>query len=537
MPHAPRCAARGPALRACLLPLATLAALTGCDPWSRLDPVGETDLDEALWSDQLVAAGDRVYVRLPHAGALLELAPDGTVHQVDLDGAAPEQVIPLPSGAEAFVFARWPICAEDDEDIVLVDECPEDSLEEGSELRLVSGHRTDGTYALAPHFNTLQFSPDGQTAVAFLDPAEGGYPEVSGIADLTEVVFLPMGGGAPLAVSTGSSPKQVLFTTEADGTNDRAVILSTSQVVVVDVATAEVLVTYPLALDVDTVIVPEQALVAGGGRYCLLAVDGGRELYRLDLINESIDIEDLEGIPALLAELQLGEGSAEVATLVGYEDIAALDVLDGLTNERVQRFSLDHPVNRTLQVGQTLIAWSTQSDVYKDVYVIDLETDEVDEQRAGNPLRSLRLSDDGRFAVGEMGPDSYGDGSAQDNLHGLFVLELGEGQPTNLALSSAPVGMALSTRGEQSFVLLLLEGDDQLYKVDLSRPSFATPVELPAPPRSLVRLADGRVAIAHASPLGLVSFYDPANDEVSSIAGFATMDMLNEPTLPRRADD
>jgi hypothetical protein len=35
----------------------------------------------------------------------------------------------------------------------------------------------------------------------------------------------------------------------------------------------------------------------------------------------------------------------------------------------------------------------------------------------------------------------------------------------------------------------------------------------------------------------LVSFYDPANDEVSSIAGFATMDMLNEPTLPRRADD
>ena len=45
MPHAPRCAARGPALRACLLPLATLAALTGCDTWSRLDPVCEPALD------------------------------------------------------------------------------------------------------------------------------------------------------------------------------------------------------------------------------------------------------------------------------------------------------------------------------------------------------------------------------------------------------------------------------------------------------------------------------------------------------------
>ena len=532
-----RCALRGLSPRVLLLLPLGLSALTGCDPWGRLQPADELWLDEALWSDQLVAAGDRVYVTLPAAGALLEIAPDGAVREVDLEGAAPAGVVPLPAGAEAFVFVRWPVCTDADQDIVLVDECPSDALEEASELRLVAGHQTSATYALAPHFNHIEFSPDGATAVAFLDPAAGGTPEVSGVADLTEVVFLPLDGGTPLAVSTGSAPTQVLFTTDAEGRNDRAVVLSTSQVVVVDVATADVLVTYPLALDVDTVIVPDQALVAGGGRYCLLAVAGGRELYRLDLVNESIDIEDLDGVPALLAELPLGDEGAEIATLVGYSDRPALDVLDGLTNERVQRFELDHPVNRSLQIGQTLVAWSTLSPSYKDVYIIDLETSAVDEQRAGNPLRRLEATEDGRFLVGLMNQDSgSAEGGAQDDLFGLFVMELGARQPTNLALASAPVGLAISTREGQSFALLLLEGDDQLYKVDLSRPSFATPVELPAPARSLVALDDGRVAIALSSAVGLVSFYDPASDAVQTVAGFASLDLLAPPELPRRAD-
>jgi hypothetical protein len=464
-----RCALRGLSPRVLLLLPLGLSALTGCDPWGRLQPADELWLDEALWSDQLVAAGDRVYVTLPAAGALLEIAPDGAVREVDLEGAAPAGVVPLPAGAEAFVFVRWPVCTDADQDIVLVDECPSDALEEASELRLVAGHQT--------------------------------------------------------------------ITTDAEGRNDRAVVLSTSQVVVVDVATADVLVTYPLALDVDTVIVPDQALVAGGGRYCLLAVAGGRELYRLDLVNESIDIEDLDGVPALLAELPLGDEGAEIATLVGYSDRPALDVLDGLTNERVQRFELDHPVNRSLQIGQTLVAWSTLSPSYKDVYIIDLETSAVDEQRAGNPLRRLEATEDGRFLVGLMNQDSgSAEGGAQDDLFGLFVMELGARQPTNLALASAPVGLAISTREGQSFALLLLEGDDQLYKVDLSRPSFATPVELPAPARSLVALDDGRVAIALSSAVGLVSFYDPASDAVQTVAGFASLDLLAPPELPRRAD-
>ena len=521
-----------------LSPLLALAALA-CDPWGRLDPDGWGEINEALWDDQITAVGDTLYVKLPHAGRLLSIDAKGEVREVDLDGARPERVIGLPSGEGAFVFASLPICEDNDKDIIFVDDCPEELLSTESEVSRINGFRSAGEVALKPHFNTVSFSPDGATAVAYFSGSVS-VADIQGVVDLTEVVFQPLSpaDAAPIAVSTGSTPSDVLFTTDANGLNDRAVIMSSSQVMVVSLATGEVQVTYHLALDVDTVIVPQDALVAGGGRFVLLSETSSRELYRLDLVNQSIDIEDLEDSPSSLTEVRLPESvGGDIASAITYTSVGAIDLLDGLTNETIQRYDLDHAVNRLQQSGELLIAYNSLYDELKDLYIIDLATNVVDEHRPENPLSSVQVSADQAYLVGLMRTDGAGDGSNADSLNGLYVMDLADRKEANLALSSAPVGSALVERDGQSFVLLLLEGDETLYKVDLAAPSFAVPVELPASPRSIVARADGRIAISHESPLGLISIYDPASDEIETIHGFANVGLLSQPTLPRRGDD
>ena len=527
---------RAPARR--LSPLLALAALA-CDPWGRLDPSGSTGVDQPLWDEQLTVVGDSLYVPLPYAGALLNISAEGDVREVDLDGARPERIIGLPAGDAAYVFVRWPVCEDDSKDIVYEDDCPPELLEEATEVRQVEGQRTVELVDIAPHFNSIGFSPDGRNAVAYFS-GNLGSAEIQGVVDLTEVVFQPLDGGAPIAVSTGSTPTDVLFTTDADGINDRAVILSSSQVMVVSLSTGEVQVTYHLALDVDSVIVPQDAMVAGGGRYALLSVAGARELYRLDLVNKSIDIEDLQDSPSTLTEVRLPEAAGgALASAISYSNVGAVDLLDGLTNERLEAYTLDHPVNVVFQSGDLLIAYNSATDAYKDVYLIDLATNEVDEHRANNPLSSVQITVDQGFLVGLMRPESSstGEGTYADGLPGLYVLDLNTRLEANLALGSSPVGYELVERDGQSFVLLLLEDDETLYKVDLTRPSFAEPVELPAPARDIAARADGRIAISHNSALGLISIYDPATGDIETIHGFANVGLLSTPTLPRRADD
>ena len=51
----------------------SLSLVAGCDPWGNLPRGDLYELDDELWSDDVVAAQDGLYVRLPHAGQLLRL--------------------------------------------------------------------------------------------------------------------------------------------------------------------------------------------------------------------------------------------------------------------------------------------------------------------------------------------------------------------------------------------------------------------------------------------------------------------------------
>ena len=96
------------------------------------------------------------------------------------------------------------------------------------------------------------------------------------------------------------------------------------------------------------------------------------------------------------------------------------------------------------------------------------------------------------------------------------------------------MGVALVDNEESSHALVLLEGLDYLLHVDLAVPSDAAQVDLEAPSVSIGAMPDGRFAIAHDSPLGLITFLNPETLEQQVVSGFAMADLLVDDTLPNR---
>ena len=153
-----------------LLLLAGLGALAAaCNPFGDMGGDGESWLEVSTWSPDLVAINDGLYIQLPEAGALARVTDDGKYSRVDLAGATPIRMVGTPDSEQVLVFARWPTCEDPSEDIVLVENCPEDKLGYDAELAIVADGRRTGAASIPAHMNALAFSPDGQTAVAYLD--------------------------------------------------------------------------------------------------------------------------------------------------------------------------------------------------------------------------------------------------------------------------------------------------------------------------------------------------------------------------------
>jgi DNA-binding beta-propeller fold protein YncE len=517
-----------------LLPL----VLMSCDPFNNLPNNADWYLDEPLWDADVAAAIDGIYVRLPAAGELIRIADGGAVTLVDLDGARPTRLLPVPGDADGrlLVFAEWPSCPDDDPEIITVDDC----IDEGekiswkAEIAVVQDGRRLGAADIPSHMNAVAFSPDGSTAVAYLDPDTADLSDVEGIIDLTEVVFIPMDGGATQSVSIGFSPSNILF----DEASTKAVIMSRSKVVVVDIETGEKVVEYPLTLDADQVVDPSDAVLTPDGEYVLVSIEGANELYKLNLLEYSIDIEDLDAPPADLA-VDAGIDS----TLIVYSNLAKLDVLSHddyeLEDPAIQ---LDDPVTGILlHDGEAVLYNNTGASVH-DVYRLNLETRELTEFVVGNPVSSMQISPDGAYAVGILRPETTNSGGidgTQDANWGMSVIEMGtdSDDAVSLILGAEPVGLALTADDSGTYALLLLSGEEYLLHVDLSRPSAAQVIDLPAPPTGIGETPDGEFYITHESPLGLVSMLDPTTLDLTTTAGFAAANLLAEDTLPRRGEE
>lgn len=504
-----------------------LLALTACDPWNTWPGQGWEDIDSPLWDADVVNATDGTYVRLPHAQRLVRVNADGSFQGIDLDGATPQRILPTPDGEQVLVFARWESCDDPDPDIVTPDDCDSDDLVVNAELARVQDGTRQDVYDVPAHMNSLAWSPDGRVAVAYLDYEAGTDIEIDGVVDLTEVLFIPLDGGAPSAVSIGFSPRNILFTPD-DG---RAVIMSRSEVVVVSLDTFEVVVTYPLVLDDDHEVNPKDAVLTPDGRYALVSVEGSSELYKLDLQSPTIDLEDLDAPPS---DMIVSE--AEDAVVIVYDSMARVDVLDLTSFELKDPVALDDPMNGVLLSDGLAVLYNQDSSSH-DVYTLDLDTTELVEHRVENPVDDMRLSPAGRYAVGTLRPESTGGTGLeqyQDANWGLAVIDLVESEAVSLVLESRPVGLELVEQGDSTYALVLLEGRDTVLQLDLASPSRPEELDLEAPPTSIGALPDGRFSITHDAPLGLISFLDPATGKTTPAAGFATLGLMVEETLPRR---
>lgn len=515
------------------LPL-LLLGLVGCDPWTLPDN-GSNYVDLPTWDPEVVSAADGVYARLPQAGDLVRIAPDATVTTVDLQGAAPDRLVLAPDGETVLAFLSWPVCRDDDPEIVYVDECDDEDLEYASELALVRGGGVVAALDVPAQYNAFAFNADATLAVAYLDFSRGDTIDVSGVLNLTEAVFVDLQTGEAHAVPVGFAPENVLFS--ADGT--QALVLSRSKVAVVSLAGEDAwerTVTFPLTLDVDQEVDPDNAVLItnddGDTDYALVSVAGQAELYVLDLTNESIDIVELDGVPSDLA--------VDVATnhtLVVYGGRPRLDILEHELFE-ITGVELDEPATR-IGGGDGRFVLYNDGGRYHDVYVYDSVAETLEEMRAENPIAEMQLTGDDAFGVATMNTEAGSGNDASsfyDQHYGLGVFDLGSdpADPVALLLEGQPLGLELTADGAANYALVLMSGVDGLQKVDLAA-GRATEILLEDPPLGIDAMPDGSFVVTHDSPLGLVTFVDAATEEVVTAAGFAATGLFERPILPRRS--
>ncbi|MES2640294.1 MAG: hypothetical protein V4850_12445 [Myxococcota bacterium] len=516
-----------------LLGVPLLALLSGCEPWDL--PGNSTGyLDASTWDPAVVPAADGVYVRLPAAGDLVRVKPDGSFAAVDLAGASADRMVLAPDDETILAFVSWPVCSDDDPGIVYVDECRNEDLDTASELVLIRDGAVEHALDVPSQYNAFAFNDAGTLAVAYLDFSAGASIDVSGVLNLTEAVFVDIASGETHAVPVGFAPENVLFS--ADGEN--ALVLSRSKVAVVSLVGEDAwtrTVVYPLTLDVDQEVDPDNAVLisddGGDTDYALVSVSGQSELYVLDLTNESIDIVELDGVPA---DLLVDEATNH--TLIVYANRSTLDVLEHELFE-LASYPLDEPCTRLSGGDGQVVLYNDRGNTH-DVYLFDTIAGTLHEERAENPVMELRLTADAAWGVATMNTErSTGNDVSgfYDQYYGLGLFDLGAEprDPVALLLEGEPVGFALTTDDAANYALVLMEGVDGLQKIDVAA-ATASEIVLEEPPVGIDAMPGGLFVVTHPNALGLVTFVDAATETLTTAAGFASTGLLDRPRLPRR---
>ena len=502
-----------------------LLALTGCNPW----PFNDEVYIDKLWSTSIVTLDDGVYARLPQAGKLVRVGTDNTWQLVDLDGATPLSMRADAGKNRLLVHAQWPVCEDPDPKIKQIEDCPDNALEYKTELAIVDNGKRKAVASIPSHMNAMTFTPDGNTALVYMDDASGSQSVSGPIVDLSEVVLLDLESGDTASVSVGFMPRNILFTNDGN----RAVVMSRSKVVVLDLESNAITIEYPLTLDADIEIDPAAAVLTPDGRYVLISIEGTNDLYKLDLEVVSIDMEALDSSPS-----DMSADAEHEQTVLVYRDRAQVDLIT--EHDFIARTSLelDDPATDIAMGAGTAVLYNTRNAGVRDIILLDLGSHETTEYVASNPVDSLQLSPEGDYAVAVLKPTygNYGNDldAYQKSRWGLAVADLLSNDIVSLVLESEPVGVEMVQTDEGAFALLLLSGFDSLIQIDLSAPGNYSMIELPSDPVGIDASPSGGFTIAHDSGLGQISFLDPTTGEINTTGGFATAGWMDDEFLPRR---
>lgn len=504
-----------------------LALLASCG-WNNLPAQESYYVDEPLWNSAgPIATSDGVYVELPAADALVLVRADGTWSPIDVGvGTLDRAPSPSPDGATigSFITRIW--CADGEAEHIYVEACPEDELEQDHDLLLIRDGAVGATIALDNPYNGLRWSADGTWAVALIE-AGSRLDNAGGVVSLTTILFVDVADGSATSVPVGFAATDVLFDADAS----RAVVLSQSEVAVVDLTggSPSVAITYGLTLDADDVVVPVGIELTPDGDHALISVEGDDSLYILDLVNPSVNIKALSGAPSAMA-VNLGEDR----TILVYGADARVDIVDH-DGFDVDSVDLDEPMSHILDASDFSVLWSPDS---RDVYRFQVtEGDEgavaysTTEYRLQSTPLSVYVSPDEQFAVALTAPGAIG------GRYGMEILDLrsdGEGGWRDdvwpYALEGRGLGVAFALEGDAPQALVLQQDQDYVYQFDLMSAS-ATELGLSAPPRAIGAMPDGGFFVTEDVTTGLMAFLDPSSDAVVEAAGFATYDLLGQDLL------
>jgi hypothetical protein len=498
-----------------------LFVVAGCG-WNHL-PHGNDVYLEPLWDPYTaVPTNDGLYVSLTEAGSLVLVGLDGGVKRIDLGEGRLTRIQAAPDAHTVLAFLERYRCGLDDpqelERVDRVEDCPRDALEVSTELALVAAGEVVSSQPVTGAYNQVAFTGDGRFAVAYLDFSQE--IPVEAVLNLTGVVVVDVQQGTSALVPVGFAVDRVLFIEDEVGAATQAVVVSRNAVALLDlrVTPPERIVTFPLTLDPDTVVDPIGIDLAPDGRHALISARDSADLYVLDLEAHAINIKELAGEPAAMAVSPQADRTALV-----YPREPVVEILDHQLFEP-EPFGLDEPMNQIALSGTEAVLWSSADQ--HDVYRLDLPTGALTEYRLQNPAVSMHLAPTGEFAVALTRPEgSYG-GADVDSLYdqhpGMEILDLRSDDSEPFLLEGQGLGVAFASDEALLNALVLQQGVDYLYRLDLyTRQSEE--LELAAPPVAIGTMPDGRFFITHDRPLGLVSFLDPATGEVVEVGGFAAI--------------
>lgn len=475
-------------------------------------------VDGSLWdATGMVATSDAAYVRLPHSGDVVKLTPDGVAEPL---GVAPYRVDALEGSGTAHLLARSSaVRCEGDAPVFLdlVEACPyEDQIDVAAVIPLGTDDATP--VEIPAGYLPFTFSADGRWAVAARDPdasVVGG-----GLQSLASLLVLDLDSGGTQVVPVGFAATEVLYMEDDLGVASGMLVLSRSEVAMYRFTDGVVVSgpVYPLVLDADTELTPRDVVLTPDGDTALLTLVGQDDLYALDLVDPSINLLSLPSEPSDLWVDVAGD-----RTFVTYGRLRQFEIIDHALFDS-QSFTLDEPATDIVAGDGFVLLWSR--DGGRDVVHVDLDTLRQTEIRLNFVPEALVISPDATFAM------AHGFDGVNATLELLDLRPVDgdvDDESRPFLLDGRVRGIAFQEDADSLSALLLLDGQDSLF--ELSWPSLLVDVvDLPSPPVAIGSLVDGPFFIAHTDPLGLVSFYTPG-EELVTVSGFATFGLDDPETL------
>ena len=496
--------------------------IAGCG-WNNMPTHSTIYLDGPLWdANGVLATQDGLYVPLSQAGGLALVKPDGSYERVDLGDGRLTRISTSPSGGTLIGIVNRYYCDDGDSQglsrVKYAQDCYGEELTIESTVEVIRDGAVVQTVDISGAYNSITFADDDRYAIAYLDLEDPNFVS-QGVMDLTSVMVLDLEANTATAARVGFSANRVLFTYDEQGQASGAVVLSQNSVAVVDLFAnpPEVDVTFPLTLDPDSTVTPVGVELTPDGQHALISVSNKSDLYALDLVNHSVNMVELSGIPASMAV-----NTAMDQTLFVYGSSPTIDVLDHDYFDIVS-YEIDESMDSIIQGEDFAILYSTST--RHDLYHLDLTKEDVTEYRLQNPAISVHLAPTEDFAIALTRAES-GYGEAIDALPGMELIDLVNEKQLQFALEGVGLGVSFSATESSLHALLLQQGTEYVYKYELYT-GVAEQIELSAPPVAIGTMPNGDFYITHTAGAGLITFLEPSSGETTEVGGFATLGILD----------